>query len=307
MKSTTSEDFQAKASAKQDTEATRSPLLSITRRYPVLSYYVVVFAISWGVGLLALGPGGFTGTTATARTQLWVGGPISLLGPSIAGPLFTGLLYGRAGLRQYLSRLLKWRVSAGWYAFALLTAPVITTLSLLARSTPPAIATANDKIGLLLTGIALGLVSSPFFEELGWTGFATPELRKHHGVLATGLLMGLLWGLWHYPIFSASGRSSGSLSPLVFTLLLLFTWLIPYRILIVWLYDHTHSVLLSVLMHVPIVTAEFVLSPEGQSPAFIATSNIIFALALWLLIAVIFVASRGRLESTFGQAPEAAA
>ncbi len=278
-------------------------LMSFIRQHPVLSYYVVVFAISWGGILLALGVGGFVGTSATARTQLFVGGPISLLGPTVAGILFTGLIYGRPGLRRLLSELLRWRVGAGWYAFALLIAPIITTLSLLARSTPPAIATAPDKLGLLLSGILFGVTSSPLFEEIGWVGFATPELRKRFGILATGLFMGVLWGLWHYPIFSASGLSSGSLSPLTFPLLLLFTWLIPYRILMVWLYDHTHSLLLTVLMHVPIVADQFVLNPAASSPEFMAASNIIFASAAWMVVGVIYVAGRGRLDAQMG--PEA--
>jgi uncharacterized protein len=74
----------------------------------------------------------------------------------------------------------------------LLIAPVLTTASLLAISITPAIITAEDKIGMLLSGIAFGFISSPFFEELGWTGFATPELRERFGVLETGLIMGLL-------------------------------------------------------------------------------------------------------------------
>ena len=111
------------------------------------------------------------------------------------------------------------------------------------------------------------------------------------------LLAGLLWGLWHYPIFSASGLSSGSLSPLTFTLLLLFTWLIPYRVLMVWAYDHTHSVLLSILMHVPIVADQFVLNPATALPEFTAASNIIFAVALWVVVGVICVAGGGRLEA----------
>jgi uncharacterized protein len=274
-----------------------SSIRTLIRRHPVVSYYAFVFAVSWGGIIIAIGPGGFIGTTATAHTQLWVGGPISLLGPSIAGVLFTSLLYGKTGLRQYLSRLLNWRVRVGWYAFALLTAPIVTALSLLARSATPAIAAAPHKIGFLLTGILLGLISSPFFEELGWTGFATPELRKRFGVVSTGIIMGALWGLWHYPIFSASGRSSGSLSPVIFTLLLLFTWLIPCRILIVWLYDHTHSILLTVLMHVTIVSDQFVLNPTGSSPEFIASSNIIFSIALWILVLIIWLADNRWLGS----------
>ncbi len=272
-------------------------VISFIRRHPVLSYYLLVFVISWGGGLLALGPGGFMGTSVTPRTQMLVGVPIGILGPAIAGLLMTGLLYGRPGLRELLSRLLHWRVSAGWYAFALLTAPLITTLSLLARSTAPAIATASDKLSLLLLSLAIGLGSSPFFEELGWTGFAIPELRKRFGVLATGLMMGVLWGVWHFPAFSATGRISGSLSPLVFTLALLFTWLIPYRVLMVWVYDHTHSLLLAILMHVPIAADSFLLSPPDASGTFTAASNVLFAAALWIVVAVIFVASRGQPEA----------
>ena len=282
-------------------------IVAFAKRHPVLSYYILVFVISWGGGLLALGPGGILGTTVTPRTQLLVNVPIGILGPFIAGLLMTGLLYGRPGLRELLSRLLKWRVGAGWYAFALLTAPVITTLSLLTRSTPPAIATTSDKLGLLLMGLAIGLGSSPFFEEVGWTGFAIPELRKRFGVLVTGLLMGVLWGVWHYPAFSATGRASAPLSTFVFTVALLFTWLIPYRILMVWLYDHTQSLLLAMIMHVPIVMEKFVLYPPDASSTFTATSNLIDAGALWILVGVIFLASRGRLEARLEYRPRPAA
>jgi hypothetical protein len=48
---------------------------------------------------------------------------LMLVGPSAAGLLLTGIVYGRAGFRDLLSRLLKWRVSLRWYAIALLTAP----------------------------------------------------------------------------------------------------------------------------------------------------------------------------------------
>ena len=280
---------------------------SFIKRHPVLAYYILVFAISWGGGLLALGPGGILGTTVTPRTQMLVNVPIGILGPFIAGLLMTGLLYGRQGQRELLSRLLKWRVGAGWYAFALLTAPVITTVSLLTRSTPPVIATASDKLGLLLMGLAIGLGSSPFFEEVGWTGFAIPALRKRFGVLATGLIMGVLWGVWHYPAFSATGRASAPLSIFVFTMALLFTWLVPYRILMVWLYDHTQSLLLVILMHVPIVMEKFVLYPPDSSSTFTATSNLIDAGALWVLVGVIYLASRGRLEARMEVAPRPAA
>jgi membrane protease YdiL (CAAX protease family) len=273
------------------------------RRHPVLAYYALVFIISWGGILIALGPGGFLGTTHTAQTQLFVGGPIALLGPSISGVLMTALIYGRPGLRQLLSRLLKWRVQAGWYAFALLTAPVLTTAMLLALGFTPAIVAAEDKLGMLLMGIAFGIGSSPIFEEVGWTGFATPELRKDFGVLATGLIMGVLWGVWHFPIFSASAQASTSVPPALFAAVLLFSWLIPYRVLMVWLYDHTQSVLLSILMHVPLVVDQFVLAPADSTSAQITAQTLVFTGLLWIVVAAVFAASRGKLEARAGTRP----
>ena len=117
----------------------------------------------------------------------WPQSSAMLAGPSVAGILLTGLVSGKAGLRELLSRLLKWRVGARWYAVALLTAPLLVTAVLLALSliSPvflPAIVTTDDKAALLLSGIAAGLAGG-FFEELGWTGFAIPRLRRRYGVL----------------------------------------------------------------------------------------------------------------------------
>ena len=166
-------------------------------KHPVLSYYAVAFAISWGAILIVVGPGGFLTTTSTSPTFA-LAGFASLLGPSTAGVLLTSLLDGRAGRRDLRSRLSRWRVGVRWYAVALLTAPLVTTVTLLALSLTspaflPAIVTAEDKASLMLSGIAVGLIV-PVFEELGWTGFATPRLRLRHGVLATGLIMGAAVG-----------------------------------------------------------------------------------------------------------------
>lgn len=278
-----------------------SKIKAFVKRHPVLTYYAMVFAISWGCIIIVLGPGGFLGTTQTSRTQLFVGGPLSLLGPSIAGVFLTGLIYGKAGLRELLSRLFRWRVGARWYTVALLAAPLVMTATLLALSliSPvflPAIITADNKASLLVYGIVLGFVSSPFFEELGWTGFAIPEIRKRYDILTTGLIMGLLWGAWHFPIFSASAGSSGTVPPVLYLAVLLFSWLPPYRVLMVWVYDHTKSLLVLVLMHVPIVVDQFVLKPAGISGVALLTHLLVFGAALWVVVAVIAVVNGRQLS-----------
>jgi membrane protease YdiL (CAAX protease family) len=263
---------------------------SFVKQHPVLNYYVLAFAISWGTILIVVGRGGFVSTTATSPTFALVG-LASLLGPSLAGVIMTGLVDGRAGFRELLSRLLRWRVGGRWYAVALLTAPLLTLatlvpLSLASRAFLPAILTADDKAGLLLSGVATGLIV-PVFEELGWTGFATPRLRQRRGILATGLIMGLLWGAWHFPLFAGSAGSSGELPPTLFLAAMLFSWLVPYRVLMVWVYDRTESLMLAMVMHVPIVVSQYVLTPEAISGKAMFMSLVAYAAALWLVVGAV--------------------
>ena len=112
---------------------------------------------------------------------------------NILGVLLTVLLYGRTGLREFLSRLLTWRVGATWYAVALLLSPVLMTVTLLALSMMsaafiPGIFTSDDRASLLLISLGVGM-SAGVFEELGWTGFAIPTLRQRCGVVVTGLIV----------------------------------------------------------------------------------------------------------------------
>ena len=83
------------------------------KRHPALTFYALVFAISWGGMLLVVGgPGGIPGSSEQVEKLM----PSVLLalfaGPSVAGVLVTGLVSGRAGLGELLSRLVRWRVGA---------------------------------------------------------------------------------------------------------------------------------------------------------------------------------------------------
>ena len=229
-----------------------------------------------------------------------------LAGPSVAGILLTGLVYGRAGLRNLLARMTRWRASARWYAVALLTAPLLMTATLFALSLTsseflPGIFTTDDKASLLLFGIAVGL-GAGFLEELGWTGFAVPTLlRLRYGVLTTGLIVGVLWGAWHFLVnFWASGSSSGELSLALFLPPVLFNLLVgvlpAYRVLMVWVYDRTGSLLVAMLMHASLTASTLILGPLAVSGVALLTWNLVLAAALWVVVAAVAVANGGQLS-----------
>lgn len=266
---------------------------SFFKKYPMLTYYVLTFAISWGGILMMIGLDGILGSKEISAEVMPFVYLATLLGPSIAGLLLTGLVDGKAGFRDLTARLFNWRVGVRWYAIALLTVPflIVTVLFVLSRTSQvflPAISTTDDKVSLLLTGIVTGLLVS-FFEELGWTGFVVPKLRQRFGILNTGLIVGFLWGAWHFPLFAGSISSSGSINPSIYLCVLLFSFLPAYRVLMVWAYDHTKSLLVTILMHVPLTASQLILIPSGISGGQVVTYDLIFASALWIVVAVIAV------------------
>src|SRR5215217_474505 len=216
------------------------------KSHPLLSYFTLAFAITWGGFVLAVGPGGIP-ATKEQFTTMPLGAILAVLaGPSVSGILLTRLVHRRAGFRDLFIRMRRWRVGARWYAVALLTAPLVFTavlipLSLISSVFRLGIFASDAKVSFVLIGIVVGLVVG-IFEELGWIGFATPTLLGlRYGVLSTGLIVGVLWGAWHLlgNDIWASVATSGDLSLALFVTLrglaLLVGGLLAYRVLMVML------------------------------------------------------------------------
>jgi membrane protease YdiL (CAAX protease family) len=279
-----------------------SAMKAFITKHPVVTYFTLTFALSWGGFLLAGGSGLLAGTSWQADPRFMAAVFAMLAGPPVAGILLTVLVSGKAGLRELISRLLKWRVGGRWYAVALLTAPIIetTVLLVLSRISPvflPAIVTTEDKAALLMSGIAIGLAGG-LVEELGWTGFAIPRLTARNGVLGTGLIVGPAWGAWHLLQMWWVGGTSSEALPLTIFLPLFFlsavATLTASRVLMVWVYDRSGSLLVAVLMHASyIFSTLFVLAPPTTGVPFLAYSGV-FAVALWVAVAAVAIANGGQ-------------
>ncbi len=264
---------------------------TVIRKSPLLWFMGLTFVISWGGILLAIGPEGIFGIEEIPETLLPLVYLATLLGPGAAGIIMTWIVHGKDGLREMLGRLQKWQVGARWYAMAVLTAPLLilmllVLLSIWSRAFLPAVFTAEDKLSLLITGILMGLTVG-LFEEIGWTGFALPLMREKFSSVTAGLLLGLIWGLWHLPLFTGSLVNAGSIPPIFYVSILLFSFLPAYRILMVWVYDHTTSLLMIVLMHAPLAASQLLLIPQSLTGEQIVIYDLLFAVLLWILVAII--------------------
>ncbi len=278
---------------------------AFTERHAVLTYFVLTFAISWGGFTLVVGgPSGFPGNPEEFERLLPFAAWAMVAGPSVSGLLLTGLLSGGAGLRELLSRLLKWRVGVRWYAFALLPGFLLPAAVLFALSLTSAIFTTDDKVTLLLSGVVAGV--SIVFEEIGWTGFAVPRLRRRYSILTTGLIVGVLWGAWHFlQGLWISGTYAGALPPLLFLplgILSSIAQLTAYRILLVWVYDRTGSLLVTTLMHASLTISTVIIFRPLATGASFLVNTCVLAAAFWVVVAAVTAANRGQLsKKTFNE------
>jgi uncharacterized protein len=234
-----------------------SRLSGVVKRHPVIAFFVLAYAISWG----AL--------------------PFEAVRFLPSGPFFAALIVipitqGWAGMRELGSRMIRWRVRWYWYALAL-GLPVAVHLVSAGVSLglgAPVPWLAQFSLTTFLMVFAIRLVNpadGPLGEHPGWNGVALPYLQADRSpLLATTILATLVAG-WHLPLFFLEeGRLEPSLlvGGLVTTMAVTFWY--------AWLFNHTRgSVLLVVVAH----------SVEGSIQAEIGW----IYMGVWLAVAISLV------------------
>lgn len=154
---------------------------------------------------------------------------------------------GWPAVKDILLRLIRWRVQPVWYLVAL---GVTGLLSLIAMGVYLVLGGTNQ-VGVLLSSQDLvpSLLFQTFFflltEETAWRGYALPRLQAGYSALNASLILGILWGIWHLPLFFIPGSFQ---STLPFAGFVLAT--IAMSIIATWVFNHTHgSVLLVAILH----------------------------------------------------------
>ena len=265
----------------------------------VVTYFLITFIISWGGVLAAVGFDGFPGTPDSFTSSIVVVVAAMLLGPSLSSIITTTLFNRSTGLRELWQHFLTTHVSVRWYALALFTAPVVVNIVLVALSTTsavfrPGVFSVDSPLPHVVIGIATGAAAG-FFEELGWTGVAIPELRKRLSMFKTGLVVGLVWGLWHVlVVWWGSGETAGIVPTSLYVPAMSFVFLVPYRILMVWVHDRTHSLLIAMLMHGSLTASVRIFDPVPISDWPIIQYNVLLGAGFCLAVIVVFFFSRLR-------------
>lgn len=268
-------------------------------RYPLTSFFFMSFALTWlgwspwflseaGVGLLPYDGGEYSDFINTVGL---------VLGPTLSAFVVTGASEGREGVRRLLRRIVLWRVKLRWYAFALLGIPAVVLLSAAvmpgALASFDAAAVPSALVKYVVVGFIYLFIGGPVFEEIGWRGFALPRLQPLYGPLAGSVVLGVLWGLWHLPLFLIPSWDTPHGSPLDVALFVILA--VANAIVYTWVFNNTKgSVLLAILLHgsanISIATAFDLFPVPAVTDGF---ANFVIGFAALAL--VILVLTRGRL------------
>lgn len=226
-------------------------------RSPLLAYFILAFAGAWIVWLpLVLSKSGlgllpFTPTTGWIYALEVLG---SFTGPTLAAFLVTFAIAEKQGVQHLLRRYIQRRGYTRWFLFILLGAPLLVILAASLASRFGGIHDStlitqrwSQLVTMYLPIVALNIPGGPLGEEPGWRGLALPHLQRRYGALVATLILGVLWGLWHLPLFLVKG-ADGPFTLSGFGLFLL--GVIMFTIFLTWVFNNTGgSLLVAIVLH----------------------------------------------------------
>lgn len=211
------------------------------KRYPLITFFVLAFLLTWFVwGTSIAEQNGLISWHIPQSLAFWLGLPIASFGTA-------ALTGGWPAVKDLLLRIIRVVVNPIWYAVALLLPAVLVTLGVLLGSllgTPAAVGvavSASALVGLLAFNAWMWLLT----EETAWRGFALPRLQTRFNPLTASVILGVIWAVWHLPLFFIKDSFQSQISFFGF-----FISTVATSVLIGWLFNHAKgSVLIAALFH----------------------------------------------------------
>ncbi len=185
----------------------------------------------------------------SSQYLLWLAG----FGPTLSALLLTAYSQGFSGVK-HLFRL-EWRVGPFWYLISLLGTPLVMLFSswlhvIMGADRPQFIdpnhmVTSSDQWPLIIVVFAYIFIFTALGEEIGWRAYLLPKLQNRFSPFLSSLILGLVWALWHLPLFWMSGGFHQQL-PLSWFLLQILGSTFIYT----WIFNRTRgSLILALFFH----------------------------------------------------------
>jgi len=261
--------------------ATLRGMAAVVRRHPVTAFVVLTFVVSWVIwGWMAASRTSIATPSGTALNL------VAAFTPSVAG-LVVAWILGRPAGQDLLAGLSLRRLGLGSAAIAIALPFVMIAVAIgisvaVMGGTVPVLSIAV--VGTIAAEwLRVIVVGGPLGEEIGWRGFVLPRLLRDGGAMRASVLLGVVWGLWHVPLYFVPGTGqleTAAQAGLPFSVGAFVVWTIGLSIVFTWLFLRSGgSVLAAILLHASVNTASFVPSAVGSTGA----ASLLYALVTWLV------------------------
>lgn len=157
--------------------------------------------------------------------------------PSLLAITLTWRQEGREGLKRLGRRVMQFKIGWRWY----LAIVGIVVLGTAAQIALIHILGGTFDLGLFVAQLPSAIpliILGPLSEELGWRGYAQDRLQTRWNGLVSGLIVGVVWALWHLPLFYMVGTSQ---SVLRMPFPGFACGIIAHSVLYAWLHNRTSS------------------------------------------------------------------
>lgn len=244
-------------------------------RFPLLWFFVFTYALTavgqgvhlYVVHCLSAGTAGMPIGDSPVSAWMPYGFYVTNVGPSLVGLLMTLYLYGLPGVRRLAVQLTPWSVGRAWPVLAVcLLLPLVvvvlpyTILAALDVSNPPR--SWGLSTYLYSAVISGGLIGPGLCEEIGWRGFALPQLQRRYSALVSSLIIGVAWAFWHWPNYVIPSDP-----PPWWQFVALVPMSMAASVLFTWVYNSTGGSLFAVVVLHGAVVAASSLTPSPDSAA----------------------------------------
>ena len=204
--------------------------LGLTEKNEIVIFSVIVIALSSLICYVSY-------TTGDPNFSI-----LSVFTPTLVALLLTVLTKGKKGIRELFVTQTVRKTALQWLVISMIGIPVVAVLAVLIS-----VHFDMSKFGLRTTQLFPQLLVIIFIaigEEYGWRGFLLPRLMKRTNVLYSSLIVGMIWGIWHFPAYLI-----GTGVPLHMNFVVFLIWVVVGSLFISWIYFYTKSVLTSILAH----------------------------------------------------------
>lgn len=207
-------------------------------------YFAICFAFSWCVWIVPLLAS--KGVINIARGEMFWILVLGSFGPFIGAFTTLAIQGGWRSVRDFALRAVQVRTGPQYLVAAIFLIPLAGLAAALIHSAQggPPFAFGVSFAHLPMLYVMLFFLGGSVAEEFGWA-YAIDALQQRTNLLTAAVLLGVIWGCWHLPLFFIAGLSQ---SYMPFWAFLIFT--ISQRVIYTWGYEGTRkSILTTLLFH----------------------------------------------------------